>query len=277
MIISASRRTDIPSYFARPFMDAVRTGFIEVPHPWNPRITSRVSLRPEDVDGIVFWTRDPRPLVPFLEELEIRGFSYYFQFTLMDNPPFLDPDGPGFRETAAAFRELAERTGPDRLVWRYDPIVLSNRTGPAFHRERFEEISAALAGSTRRVMISLVDFYRAAARRFRALEADGIVVRQPSPEDLAELIPPLASCAERRGMEIWSCAEEVGLASFGVHPGKCVDAGLLSRLTGRPLPSRKDPRQRKTCGCDESRDIGVYGTCRRGCIYCYAQSRGVRF
>lgn len=274
MIISASRRTDIPSFFARELAAAVRAGFIDVPHPRNPRLRSRLSLKPEDVDGIVFWTRDPRPLFPFLEELESRGYPFYFQFTLMDNPPFLDPGGPPVREAAAAFRELAERTGPERVVWRYDPIVISNRTGPSFHRERFEEISAALSGAARRVMISLVDFYRSAARRFRALAADGIAVRNPTPEDLDELMPALVSTAHRRGLEIFSCAEEIELSPFGVRPGRCVDAGLLSRIAGRPVPAGKDPRQRKACGCDESRDIGVYGTCPRGCIYCYARRSG---
>jgi hypothetical protein len=275
MIISASRRTDIPAYFAEEFMAGIRAGFIDVPLPRNPRRSSRISLRPEDVDGIVFWTRDPRPLFPHFRELDSRGFRFYFQFTLMDNPPVLDPGGPGLEEATAAFRDLAEKTSPDRVVWRYDPIVLTGLTGPAYHREKFAALSAALDGATRRVMISLVDFYRSAAARFRALEKAGIVVRPPIEGELAELIPSLVSSATARGMEIRSCAEEVALAPFGVRPGKCVDAGLLSRLAGRTIPGRKDPRQRQACGCDESRDIGTYGTCPRGCVYCYAQRRAV--
>ena len=271
MIINASRRTDIPSFFAGKFMEAIRAGRIDVPHPRAPGKTSRVSLAPEEVEAIVFWTRDPRPLLPHLEELDARGFFYYFQYTLLDGPEALDPRGPGGEEAIAAFRRLAETIGPERVIWRYDPIVFSNRTGPAYHRERFTRLAARLAGATKRVVVSLVDFYRPAVRRFRLLEKEGFAVREPSPEDLADLVPAMVETAAGRGMEIQSCAEEIDLERFGVRPGKCVDDRLLSRLCGRPVSARKDPRQRKACGCVESRDIGIYGTCRRGCVYCYAK------
>ena len=273
MIISASRRTDIPSFFADEFMEAVRAGAVDVPHPRAHGKTTRISLAPSDVEAIVFWTRDPRPLLPYLGELEARGYVYYFQYTLLDGPAALDPGGPRGEEAIAAFRKLSEKIGPERVIWRYDPIVLSNRTGPAFHREHFARLAGRLAGATGRVVISFVDFYRAAVRRFRLLEKDGLTVRVPSPEDLADLVPALVETAAAHGMEIQSCAEEIDLERFGVRPGKCVDDRLLSKLVGRPVTSRKDPRQRKACGCVESRDIGVYGTCRRGCVYCYAKPR----
>jgi len=272
VIISASRRTDLPAYHSREFMAGIKAGFIEVPHPRNPGRASRVSLRPEDVEAIVFWTRDPRPLFPYLDELEARGFFYYFQFTLLDNPPLIDPGGPGRAEAVAAFRALSDRIGPERVVWRYDPIIFSERAGLDVHRRKFEELASALAGATRRVMISLVDFYRSVVPRLRRLEKETGVIRPPTPEDLTGTIPAMAAVAAAHGMEIFSCAEEIDLLPFGVRPGKCIDARLISRLTGRTVPSRKDPRQRKACGCDESRDIGVYGTCPRGCVYCYARS-----
>ncbi|MCX6565744.1 MAG: DUF1848 domain-containing protein [Candidatus Aminicenantes bacterium] len=270
MIISASRRTDIPAYFAGEFMAGIRAGFIDVPHPRDPHKTSRVLLSPENVEAIVFWTRDPRPLLPHFRELDDRGYFFYFQCTLLDGPPCFDPEGPRGKEAIAAFRELAGTIGPDRVVWRYDPIVLSGRTGPAYHREKFEALADALTGATKRVMISLVDFYRSVVPRLRLLEKKDIVVRPPAPEDLEELIPALVETAAAHGLEISSCAEEIDLAAWGVRPGKCIDDELLSRLLGRRLRVRKDPRQRKACGCVESRDIGVYGTCRRGCVYCYA-------
>jgi len=271
MIISASRRTDIPAYFAGEFTAGIRAGFIDVPHPRNPQKASRISLRPEDVEAIVFWTRDPRPLLPHLRELDDRGYFYYFQYTLLDGPSCFDPEGPRGDEAVGIFRDLAGIIGPDRVVWRYDPIVLSGQTGPAWHREKFERLAAALSGATKRVMISLVDLYRSVVPRLRNLEKAGVSVRPPGPEDLEELIPALVETAAGRGLEIFSCAEEIDLEAWGVRPGKCVDDELLSRLLGRPLHVRKDPRQRKACGCAESRDIGVYGTCRRGCVYCYAR------
>lgn len=270
MIISASRRTDIPSFFAAEFMEAVRAGRIDVPHPRAPGKSSRISLEPDEVEAIVFWTRDPRPLLPYLSELDARGYRYYFQYTLLDGPEILDPGGPRGGEAVAVFRSLADRLGPGRVVWRYDPIVFSNRTGPDYHRERFTRLAGRLAGATDRVVISLVDFYRAAVRRLRRLEQAGFIVRPPTPEDLDALIPALVETASVRGLVIESCAETIDLVRYGVRPGRCVDDRILSRLLGRPFTAGKDPRQRKACGCVESRDIGVYGTCRRGCVYCYA-------
>ncbi|MHB8055250.1 MAG: DUF1848 domain-containing protein [Candidatus Aminicenantales bacterium] len=272
MIISASRRTDLPAFFAREFMAAIRAGFTDVPNPRGPGKTSRISLSPDEVEALVFWTRDARPLLPHLRELDDRGYFYYFQYTVLDSPGCFDPQGPKGKEAVAAFRRLAEMIGPERVVWRYDPIVLSNLTGPFFHREQFERLAGELAGATKRVVVSLVDFYRSVIPRFRFLEKDGIVVRPAVLEDLEELIPDLVATAASRNLEISSCGEEIDLEKFGVRPGKCIDDGLLSRLLGRPIRARKDPRQRKACGCVESRDIGVYGTCRRRCVYCYAQS-----
>jgi hypothetical protein len=273
MIISASRRTDIPAFFSGEFMSGIRTGFLDVPNPRYPGKSSKISLAPEDVEAIVFWTRDARPLLPHLEELDARGYFYYFQYTLLDGPDFFDPQGPRGKEAVAAFRCLAEVVGPERVVWRYDPIVLSNLTGPAYHREKFARLAGELAGATKRVVISLVDFYRSVVPRFRRLEKKGVVVRPPAAENLEELIPGLVATAAAQGLEISSCAEEIDLDKFGVRPGKCIDAGLLSRLLGRPVRARKDPRQRKACGCAESRDIGAYGTCLRQCVYCYAKSQ----
>jgi hypothetical protein len=270
MIISASRRTDIPAFFAGEFMAAVRAGFIDVPHPRDPRKVSRISLKPEDVDLIVFWTRNPKPLLTHLPELDARGFVYYFQFTILDHPRILDPGCPPADEVVAVFRELAAAIGPDKVVWRYDPIVLSELTNSAYHQRKFENLAAALSGATKRVMISLVDCYRSVVPRLRGLERQGIHVRPPGRAELAELIPALVAEASARKMDIFSCAEEFDLRPWGVGPGKCIDDDLIADFLGRRLPLRKDPRQRKACGCVESRDIGIYGTCLHGCIYCYA-------
>ena len=144
MIISASRRTDIPAFYAPWFMNRMRAGYCTVPNPFNRSQVSRISLRPEDVDVIVFWTRNPRPLLPALDELDDRGYRYYFQYTLLDNPRTLDPKSPPVDAAIATFQTLAERIGPARVIWRYDPSVLSSATGADFHLERYARIAAAL-------------------------------------------------------------------------------------------------------------------------------------
>ena len=146
MIISASRRTDIPAFYADWFINRVREGSCEVPNPFNPRQVATISLKPEDVDSIVFWTRSPRPLFRHLRELDGRGFFYYFQYTLLDYPAVIDSHTPPAWRALDTFRALADRIGPERVVWRYDPIVLSEITPPEYHLETFGRLAAALRG-----------------------------------------------------------------------------------------------------------------------------------
>lgn len=273
MILSASRRTDIPAFYGPWFAERVRAGFCRVPNPFNPRQISRISLRPEDVDALVFWTRDPRSLLPHLGVLDRRGIPCVFLFTLMDNPPFLDPGMPPLTERLAAFRALSDRLGPERVIWRYDPIVLSNRTGPDFHRKTFARLAAELRGRTRRCVVSLLDRYAKVRRRFAPLVREGLALADWDPIRHGPLMADLARRAADNGIAVQSCAEAVDLTPFGISPGACVDGQLLARLFGVPDPGRTDPGQRKRCRCAPSRDIGMYDTCVFACRYCYATGR----
>ena len=160
MIISASRRTDIAAFYAPWFMNRVRAGFCSVPNPMNRKQVSQISLAPADVDAIVFWTRDPRPLLPHMAELDARGFHYYFQFSLLGYPRQIDPKSPSTRIALNAFRHLAEHIGPERVIWRYDPMVFSAITPPSYHETQFGRLAEELRGSTHRCVVSVVDIYR---------------------------------------------------------------------------------------------------------------------
>jgi DNA repair photolyase len=274
MIISASRRTDIPALYAEWFMNRIRAGFCTVPNPFNPEQVSRVSLRPEDVDVIVFWTRRPRPLLPHLDELDRRGYRTYFQVTLLDNPRLIDPGAPPLETSLQTIRELATRVGPSRVIWRYDPIVFSTLTGAAFHRRTFERIAKALEGRTRRCVVSLADMYRKTTRRMKALAAQGVEIDYSvaSAPEFEELMRAMARIAAECGIEVVSCAEEVDLQPYGIRPGKCVDDDLIRSVFGIEVAPQKDPAQRAACGCVVSKDIGMYDSCTMGCAYCYATS-----
>ena len=275
MIISASRRTDIPAFYTPWFMHRVRAGYCTVPNPFNRTQVSTVSLRPEEVDVIVFWTRNPRPLLSALDELDTRGYRYYFQYTLLDNPRALDPKSPPVEAAIATFQALAERVGPARVIWRYDPIVLSTATDADFHLARYARIAAALRGYTTRSVVSVMDHYKKAARRLRSLAAQGIELAATPAEQMpgfAELMQGLAAIAAASDMEIQSCAEELDLTGYGIRPGKCIDDVYICRVFGRQLDLKKDPSQRAACGCVVSRDIGMYDSCLFGCTYCYATS-----
>ncbi len=186
---------------------------------------------------------------------------------------------------------MAERVGPERLVWRYDPIVLSSLTSPDFHRRTYEKLASALRGSTLRSVVSLLDVYGKIRKRLAGLAARGVqliplqagadpLAVAPSglpggaamPDWLADLLRDLAQIAQANGMETVSCAEELDLQLYGIRPGKCIDDELIARVFGLEVSHAKDPGQRKACGCVPSKDIGMYDSCQLGCRYCYATS-----
>ena len=270
MIISASRRTDIPAFYAEWMVRRLKEGYCTVANPFNRNQVTRISLKPEDVDAIVFWTRNPRPLIPYLDELDSRAYKYYFQFTILGYPREIDPKCPPAETAVQAFCEISRRLGPGRVVWRYDPIVLSEITSPSYHQDNFRRLAEALRGHTRRVVVSIVDMYRKIESRLKKLEGTPAEVRPCDPGDLAPLMRGLARLAGDNGMEIVSCAEEVDLRPFGILPGKCVDDRVIAEAFGIEVPATKDPAQRKACGCVVSRDVGMYESCLFGCNYCYA-------
>jgi hypothetical protein len=274
VIISASRRTDIAAFYSDWFMNRIRAGYCAVPNPMNPRQVARVSLAPEDVTAVIFWTRSPTPLLAHLPELEARGFRYYFQITLLDSPRELDHKTPPLQAAVNAFQTLADRIGAERVIWRYDPIVYSSLTPPAYHIDKFGQIAALLNGYTQRSVISVVDHYRKVARRVADLRARGIDIYEGEAVSamIAHLMPALAATAAANGMALESCAETHNLTSYGIRPGKCVDDALIRRGFGIDVTTKKDPAQRAACGCVQSRDIGMYDTCLFGCQYCYATS-----
>lgn len=270
MIISASRRTDIPAFYSDWLMRRLRSGTCTVANPFNPRQVSRVSLRVEDVDALVFWTRDPRPLMPHLSELDRRGYRYYFLFTLLAYPREFEPATPSTETALEAFHDLADLLGPERVVWRYDPMVLSNVTDAAYHERAFARLAESLKGVTRRCVVSLMDPYRKVRRRMGALAGDGVVWREWDVDTLAPLARRMAACAAGHGIELVSCAERHDLQPYGIPPGKCVDDALMAHVLGVRVAPAKDRAQRKACRCVKSRDIGAYETCTFGCRYCYA-------
>ena len=273
MIISVSRRTDIPAFYASWLMNRVRAGYCTVPNPFNRKQVSYVSLDPEEVEAIVFWTRNPEPLLSYLDELDSRGFCYYFLYTLVNYPKQIDPYSPSLEKSVDVFRRLAERIGPERIIWRYDPIVLSNITQLTYHVDKFSCIAERLKGYSHRSVICFMDDYRKASKRVRALAKEKVVLHSSDnlgDEELDTFIPPLVDAAKANGIVLKSCAEDIDMTPYGVKPGKCIDDDLIRDLFRYDPSSQKDPSQRKECRCAVSKDIGMYDSCLYGCTYCYA-------
>jgi hypothetical protein len=287
MIISASRRTDIPAFYSEWFMNRIRAGFCTVANPVRKNQVSHISLKPEDVDVIVFWTRNAAPFIKHLRELDERGYRYYFQYTIMDNPRALDPSCPATEESLKTARALADRIGMEKIIWRYDPIVFANQLDADFHRKTYERIAGAMRGHTQCSVISILDIYRKIEKRLAALAEEGFEVLRcdaaeqklsppgghsayPDESTVDDLMRSIAGTAKENGMEVFSCAEERDFSSYDILPGKCVDDTYICRVFGLKVSSAKDPSQRDACGCVTSRDIGAYDTCLFGCRYCYA-------
>lgn len=275
MIISASRRTDIPAFYTKWFINRIKAGYCSVPNPFNRNQVSYVSLKPQDVDVIVFWTRNPSPLMPYLKELDERGFRYYFQFSILDNPTEIDHKAPPFSRSIKTFIKLSNMIGPERVIWRYDPIVLSKVTGVQFHIDNYEKIAKELQGHSVRSVISVMDIYKKASRRLADLYKQGIEIidyQGKSSERFDFLMEHLVQSANSHNFEILSCSEVLDLTKYGIKSGKCVDDDYIQQVFKIFVGKKKDPSQRAECGCVISKDIGMYDTCLFGCQYCYATS-----
>lgn len=264
MILSVSRRTDIPNYYADWFFRRLRAGFADVRNPMNPHRVSRVPLSPDVVDCIVFWTKNPEPMLPRLDELA--GYPFYFQFTLTGYGREIEPGLPDKRECLLpTFQALSKQIGPDRMIWRYDPIFLSDRYPLSYHLTAFGEIAKRLRGFTKRVVVSFLDLYAKTQRN-----TAGLGIRPPETAEILQLAERLVSLAAENGMQMETCAEQIDLLSLGIRHGSCIDRRLIEALLGCPLDGAKDRNQRPACGCMESIDIGAYHSCKNGCKYCYA-------
>lgn len=263
MIISASRRTDIPAYYADWFFYRLRQGYALVKNPFNGRQISRVSLERKDMDGIVFWTKNPIPMLDRLDALE--GVPYYFQFTLNPYLEDIEPNLPQKSSLAQAFRSLSLKSGRLSVVWRYDPILFNDRYTPQFHIKAFKELAARLAPYTEKCTASFLDDY---LKIRSALKREGVYF--PSDALKEDIICSFADIAKSEGIYVDTCAEEGDFKRYGVRGAACVDAERLERLGASGLEHKKDASQRPSCNCVKSVDIGAYYTCMSGCVYCYA-------
>ncbi len=263
MILSASRRTDIPAFYSEWLFHRIREGFVLVPNPMNANQISRVSLSPDAVDCWVFWSKNPAPM---LEGLRRFGMPWYLHYTLNAYGEDMEAALPPKGQRLDTFRALAALAGPGRVVWRYDPILLAGSYDTAFHIGAFGKLAAALEGCTDTCIMSFVDQYGKTARNTKDAP-----VRAPDAQETAELAGALSAIARNHGMALQTCAEGEDLSRHGIGHAACVDKARIERILGCALKLRHDD-QRPHCGCYESIDIGMYHSCPNGCKYCYANA-----
>ncbi len=267
MIISASRRTDIPSYYGQWLVNALQRGFVFVPNPYNKQRYYKADLRREAVDCMVFWTKNPVPFLAFLPEIDAMGYPYYFQFTLTPYNRSVEKNLPDKIQLVRTFQALSKKLGAHKMIWRYDPIIVDGVFTVEYHQQAFASMAKMLQGYTQKCIISFVDIYKNMQRRLGntcvySINADVMDI-------LAQKLSPIA---QTYGISLYTCSEERDLSAYGIEKSSCIDKNIIEEILGYPIEIARDKHQRPDCGCMESIEIGTYNCCANGCSYCYALS-----
>jgi hypothetical protein len=268
VIVSASYRSDIPAFYGTWFARHLAAGRIEVRNPYGGK-PYRVALAGPELDGFVFWTRNARPFAAVLAGLADAGHPFYLQYSLTGYPRALETSVVAEQAAVATMAALARDYGPKAVVWRYDPVLITSLTPPAWHRETLGRLARALAGVSDEVVLSFAQIYAKTRRNLdRAAARHGFTWRDPAAEEKRALLGELAAIAGEAGLRPRLCAQPE-LPAPGLTPAACIDAARLSALADREIAAPLQAN-RPGCLCARARDIGAYDTCPHGCAYCYA-------
>lgn len=263
MILSVSRRTDIPAFYSEWFFNRIKEGHVMVRNPMNYHQVSKIDISPDVVDCIVFWTKNPRNMMDKLELL--KDYKYYFQFTLNSYDNNIETKLPRKKEIIDTFIELSNIIGKNRVVWRYDPILLTNKIDEEYHYKYFEYLASKLYKYTNKCIISFLDMYKKTERNVKHLD-----IQTLDKDSMRRIAIELVRICNKYNLKLETCSEEIELKEIGIIHGKCIDDKLISEIMDVRLDIDKDKNQREVCGCVASIDIGVYNTCNHRCAYCYA-------
>lgn len=308
VIISASRSTDIPAFYAKWFFKRLERGYCVWCNPFNQK-PSYVSFSKCKV--VVFWTKNPEPIIPYLPELDKRGIHYYFQVTLNDYVrEGFEPNVPSVEERVATFKKLAQKIGKARVIWRFDPLIVTKEITPRELLKRIWTTGNLLKGCTEKLVFSFVDVraYRKVqnnlVKETKFFDKGTVESAEMTEAQRQEVVEGLVKIREAWAKDGWNvtmatCGEDFDYDAYGIEHNRCIDGELMERLFGEdkslvyylhtgklaepdlfgelpPIPDErknlKDKGQRKACGCMISKDIGMYNTCRHFCVYCYANT-----
>lgn len=309
IIVSASRSTDIPAFYSQWFISRLRAGYCLWYNPFN-RQAYKVCF--EKTKVIVFWTKNPKPLMPYLKELDERGLHYYFQYTMNDyQKEGLEPNVPKVESRIETFKELSKMIGKEKVIWRFDPIIMTETLTPREILKRIWHIGNRIKGCTDKLVFSFVDVeaYRKVQNNLMKdtpyFSQQTILQAEPNDNQRQELIEGLVKIRDKWKEEGWkislaTCAESVDYDKYGIEHNRCIDGELMKRIFSddedlvyyinygkerdkqlslldeqekiKTPKQMKDKGQRTACGCMVSKDIGEYNTCIHGCVYCYANS-----
>lgn len=259
MILQVSGRSDICALYPRWFIQRLKEGYVLVRNPYHNQQVSNVKITKDVVDCIAFCTKDPRNIMPYLKTIDRLGYKYYFMVTITPYDRDLEPGLRSKLEIIKTFIDLSNKIGKDRVIWRYDPILLNKRYNKVFHLEMFEKMCRLLYRYTDIVIISFLDIYKNIIGKFVELSDD----------DIYYLAKHLGIIATKYNLHIQTCSEKYHLEQYGIAKGSCLDKAYIEKLVGYPLKIKTN-QNRANCSCLASIDIGAYSCCNHGCTYCYA-------
>lgn len=296
IIISASRSTDIPAFYAKWFMNRLKAGYCIWYNPFNQQ-PMHVSFK--NTKAVVFWSKNPKPLISYLEELDERGIHYYFQFTLNDyDNENLEPNVLLTEKRIEIFQELSNKIGKEKVIWRFDPLILTDKIGVNELLQKVENIGNQLKEHTEKLVFSFADIGNIYKKVENNLKRQNINYREFTPQTMNEFATGLQELNKKWNLTLATCAEDINLERYGIEHNRCIDGELMKRIFANDtdfvyylsygkLPEKnllfpteppkkgidlKDKGQRKICGCMISKDIGMYNTCPHFCFYCYANT-----
>ena len=308
VIISASRSTDIPAFYAKWFFNRLAKGYCAWYNPFNQQ---KMYISFERCKVIVFWTKDPAPIIPYLPELDKRGIHYYFQVTLNDYAKEgFEPNVPSVEKRVKSFRSLSNLIDKEKVIWRFDPLIITPNIGPRELLTRIWNVGNKLKGYTDKLVFSFVDVkaYRKVQNNlvketmlFTKEDVENAEANHAQRIEIVKGLKKIREAWHKGGwdVEMATCAEDIDLEMYGIEHNRCIDGELMKRIFADdkelvyylhtlkwpekdmfgeipPIPQKtknvKDTGQRKICGCMFSKDIGMYNTCRHFCVYCYANT-----
>lgn len=274
MIVSASRATDIPAFFSPWFFNRLDKGYCVWKNPYNGK-DSYVSF--SETRFIVFWSKNPAPLLHYLPKLKERGMGFYIQYSLNNyEQEGLEPNVPKLIDRIDTFKRIVDIYGVGSVVWRFDPLILTDKISVQELLDKVNRCTMELSGYTEKLVFSFADI--AGYRKVGAnLNRAGVNYREWTHRDMLEFANGLHKL--NLPIQLATCAEPIDLSVYGIEHNHCIDPEQISRLApDDPLlqmwlfGASKDNGQRKACGCILSKDIGLYNTCTHGCLYCYANN-----
>ncbi len=284
VIVSASRVTDIPAFYTDWFLKSLEKGYIIWKNPFNG---DKFYLSFNKTSLIVFWSKDPLPLIPYLKFIEKKNIDYYFHFTLNDyEKEGFEPGLKSLKKRIEIFKRLSDTVGREKIIWRFDPLIITKQISREMLVERVEKIARKISPYTNKLVFSYIDLYRKTIIKFKK---KGIILNEIGIDDKLYLAKKIFDISKEYNLEVGVCAEEIDLKDVGIERNRCIDPFLMIKLFKKnqnlmdfigydeskgsesiDLKKLKDKGQRKWCGCIKSKDIGTYNTCKYSCLYCYS-------